>query len=526
MNNEPITKVYLLDVPLESDYKNTLYFTNATDQLNYFRSKIIGTYEYSNFTYQRKDNIIRIPEQYDKIYNCNYVMYQNSNYSNKWFYAFVTDLEYISDGRTDLHIKTDAIQTWLFDYIVKPSFVEREHTNNDTAGNNLVEEGLELGEYTCVGHSIDTNLNDTNSDLCYIIGCTKEIDPFDVSQTPADSGGYKYNGIYSGVKYYRYDTSASIDIVLEYLASKGVSDAITGIFMIPKILAPIESGTNHTVAESDNAYSYNYSVGKNASLDGYIARNQKLTTYPYCYLLASNNQGGSAIYHYEDFYTTACTFKVKSCLTPGGSIRLIPQSFKGITSNDEEGLNLGKYPVCNYAVDMYTNWLTQNSINIPLEYASNITQTIGGAVSMLIPGGQISGASMMANGLIGIGNTMSEKYKASLVPPQARGNLNCGDVITSTNTNSFHFYNMSIKYNQAEIIDGYFDMYGYKTNLVKVPNTNHRANWWFTKTISCNIVGNIPQNDLEEIKSCYNNGITFWRNPNNIEDYSLDNSII
>lgn len=71
MNNNPITKVYLLDVPLENDYKNTLYFANAGAQQTYFQSRIIDTYSYNDFSYQRKDQIIRIPEQYDKIYKCN-----------------------------------------------------------------------------------------------------------------------------------------------------------------------------------------------------------------------------------------------------------------------------------------------------------------------------------------------------------------------------------------------------------------------------------------------------------------------
>ena len=39
----PITKVYLLDVPLEADYKNTLYFANASAQQSYFQSKVIGS---------------------------------------------------------------------------------------------------------------------------------------------------------------------------------------------------------------------------------------------------------------------------------------------------------------------------------------------------------------------------------------------------------------------------------------------------------------------------------------------------
>ena len=83
MNNVNISKVYLLDVPLENDYKNTLYFANASSQQSYFQNNIVKSY--TDFSYQRKDNIIRVPEQYDQVYNCNYVMYQNSYYSNKWF---------------------------------------------------------------------------------------------------------------------------------------------------------------------------------------------------------------------------------------------------------------------------------------------------------------------------------------------------------------------------------------------------------------------------------------------------------
>ena len=68
MNNQNITKVYLLRVPLENDYKNTLYFANASAQQTYFQSRIITSYNYDNFTYQRKDQIIRVPAHYDSIY--------------------------------------------------------------------------------------------------------------------------------------------------------------------------------------------------------------------------------------------------------------------------------------------------------------------------------------------------------------------------------------------------------------------------------------------------------------------------
>ena len=58
-----ITKVYLLSVPLDKDYKNTFYFGSATDQKSYFDSKI--KHSFTDFTYQRKDNTMRIPLDFD-----------------------------------------------------------------------------------------------------------------------------------------------------------------------------------------------------------------------------------------------------------------------------------------------------------------------------------------------------------------------------------------------------------------------------------------------------------------------------
>ena len=69
-------------------------------------------------------------------------------------------------------------------------------------------------------------------------------------------------------------------------------------------------------------------------------------------------------------------------------------------------------------------------------------------------------------------------------------------------------------------------MFGYKINNVKVPNITGRRNWNYVKTIDCNVDGDIPQTDLNIIKTMFNNGVTLWHNPNNIYNYSLDNSII
>ena len=66
-------------------------------------------------------------------------------------------------------------------------------------------------------------------------------------------------------------------------------------------------------------------------------------------------------------------------------------------------------------------------------------------------------------------------------------------------------------------------MFGYKTNTVKIPNINNRPNWNYIKTIGANIEGFIPQGDLSEIISLFDNGITLWHNSSNFLDYSVNN---
>jgi hypothetical protein len=82
----------------------------------------------------------------------------------------------------------------------------------------------------------------------------------------------------------------------------------------------------------------------------------------------------------------------------------------------------------------------------------------------------------------------------------------------------------SIKAEIAESIDGYFDMFGYKVNTVKVPNTNTRPHRNYVKTIGITLRGVIPTEALIQISNMYNSGVTFWKNISEIGNYSLPNT--
>lgn len=521
-----LTEVILLKTKLDNDYLHTLYFVSDVAQYNYFTS--LPKIEFDNFSYQRKDSLIRIPAVYDDVVGYNYVMYRNKNYSNKWYYAFITDIKFFSEGKTDVYIETDVMQTYMFNYTIGRSFVEREHVNDDTIGLHTMPEQVQLGDFVINEMIQDENLE---LDTDYVIyGST--LSPGEL----ANVGGGQYGGVYSGVRYYLGPTNAKnedgsdnvnyIAKILQMYADNGKIDAVSSLFTIPKFIRKNAYEGSYYINDNATPYNYNFNITKNYGFEGYQPKNNKLKTSPYTYLLVSNGNGSVAEYQYEHFGVnpneTDINFMVFGIITPGCSIRMIPAIYKGVQLPESEGLNAGKYPTCNWATDQFTNWLTQNGVNV-------VTSIIDTGVNMgvgAIVGGPAGAITGTVSGVSGILSTINEVSKAQRIPPQLRGNVNNGDVVASRGDTTFTYYAMSIKKEYAEMIDNYFSMYGYKVNALKVPNKNHRKNYWYTKTIDVVINSStIPQTDLQKIKDCYNKGITFWRSEN-FKNYDVDNEII
>lgn len=560
----PSTDLKLLKVNINIDERNQLTFATADAQYTYFNS--LPKLEVDNFTYQRADGVIRYPAHIDTINTYNYCMYQNENYTNKWFYAFITGMRYINDNMTEISIKTDVWQTWGFDIEVGQSYVEREHVNDDTIGLHTYPEGLETGEYT-IKESISGGLMPlniaTNVPGYYTIIMTS-WNPF--PEIPDGSRGEpindKLNGISQGCGYIVFKRDFDINLFFKQMAEEAKNDAVVGAFVAPRNLfyedatlqaipdnwwttASVQYGggnpsTCYYKVISDGTINVSTTWWNNSrsilmatptfypntlQLDGnYTPKNNKLFCWPYNFLEINNNGGGQAILRYEDFdYGTSagvgqCIFNVIGSITPGCSITCIPKFYKNQTYNKEEGLPLGKLPICSYQVDMYTNWLTQNSLSMKIGVAENIFN-IGSSIVK----GDVGGA---VGGLFGIAKTQAEIEKQKMVPPQTEGNTNSGDVMYSSGIIGYTFYKKCIKKEYAEKLDNFFSMFGYKINTTKVPNIYGRTYFNYVKTIDANVEGYIPQGDLQEIKDTLNNGITFWHDPDHFLDYSVTNSIV
>lgn len=545
INIIPQSEVRLLKTPLEKDEEHTLSWSSLADQTAYMLSRVQHTY--NDFTYIRETQALVVPANYDAIYTCNYLMYKNNGFNNKYFYAFITKMEYVSENSTRIYFEIDSLQTWYFQINYNNVFIEREHVDNDAIGANTIPEALESGEY------IESGATKYNGfGIPAVVMCSS----IDVKNLNYPHGRY-YSGLYTGNCYYFFGVIGedhptpqnqymAVNDCLEYMSGK--VDNVQSLFMCPENILDYEdlyptAGGNWKILNENRQTAVNevgtsfedpitladFNCYRPTSIGSFVPRNNKLLCFPYNYLMLSNNNGANGIYHYEDFgydpnYPNMVRFNVKGICSPGCSIRCYPKSYKGVSDNYTVGISAGKFPVCNWATDAYTNWLTQNSVNMGIGVAGNLMTTAGGiAVSGANPA---IGIPMVLSSAVNIGSELKEVYNKQYIPNECNGDVGSGDIAFSTQNNTFVFHQFQIKEEFARIIDDYFNKFGYKVNRVKTPNINSRRNFNYIKTIGCNFTGDIPQEDLEKIKGLFNNGITFWHNAENFLNYSVNNDII
>jgi len=513
------------NIKLDKEYKNVLSY-NESSMLSLVRSNMVASASNYSFIKPGK-NQIDVSFSYSDCLKANYMAFQNPYYSNKWFFAFIDDVEFRNINTTRISFTVDVFSTWFDYWQVEPTFVVREHVNDDRVGLHTIREDLETGDYIVNDWVENSILNDTTC----IVAST--IDPYDF----ASFYGGNYNGIPSGPIYLRFDEITpplnptaednSLSTWLESLTGDRI-ESVKCMFLAPKVLAPLITGSKNVIKNSDAVYEYTFTPHNITNLDGYVPKNNKVLTFPFCYTLLTNNQGSNAILKqelWEKDNNDNRTLKVFACLTPGCSIRCFPVDYNGKHYNYEEGINLGKYPQLNWTSDQYTNWLTNNGVNI----ATNLLTSAGLTVSGLATQNSVA----ISSGVVNITNTLNEVYNHSLQPPQTHGNLNSGDVTTASDYNNFTAINMSIKREFAKIIDDYFTMRGYKVNTVKVPNQTGRPYYNYVQIANDSDIGypnsnlyGIPAPDMEEINNIYRRGVTIWHNHANLGDYSLDNRIV
>ena len=483
----PNTIVHLLNVPIEQDQQNQMDFSDATAQYNYFISKVVTGQSYTSgdFTYQRKDDVIRVPAEYDALQSVNYVMYQNSYYSNKWFYAFVTKKEYVNANMTALYLKTDVFQTWQFDMHRDYSMIERQTTNSDNIGEYCQPEPIRAQAYPVDRVSLgkcSIGLATQNPILYF----SKE--PDSLSGDPPTRVGFNSGSItMEYAKSYDSIYDAQLTADLNLLTTAGELDLISnfGVGFYGDLPVSQDSTTTKTFVQAPltavNNKTYNYCYGVVIGSSSYTLTVPHLKKHTFDYN--------------ADGWWGTSPFVVLN-------IQDIPN-----TTVDYRGI-----PIPSIVLKAYENAMNHRIAELTNTQMSAIKQSV---ITSALNGKGLAGS--ITSGVKSYIQTNQEKLRlyeekeanTEIEPSQVTGYASPSSNF-SAGFGGIWLVRFAPTPEEFKRIDDFFSMFGYAINRIDFPNFNNRQNWDYIKTIDINIHGDIPQDDMEELKSLFNNGITIW----------------
>lgn len=518
----PDTDVRLLTgIKLDPEHVNTIWWSTLERQTSYFINKT--KYSFTDQTYQRvTKGVMRIGRPVADLFDCNYMMFRNTGFGNKWFYAFIDNVEYINNAVTEIKYTIDPLQTWYFEYSLNANaYVEREHSRTDVIGENIIPEPVEVGEYVPNNDGIGnyTRSFDMN-DLAVIVA---------VCDTEGSAvSGKLYDRIYGGATLKAFHNT-DVNGINTYLATFiRRPDAVLSIYMVPEVFLNVNvqtGGTDVPSGLSGGLVQYQAdTLTTSAKLDGYSPRNRKLYTYPYNFWQIDNSEGQTLALRYEWCPNRTPTMEFYATITNPVSVVGKPNMYGGISQNllnNYMSIEMSNFPMCSWNSDAFKAWLAQNSIPLGLSAVSQIASTAIGA--SLIGSSKYTLASTELSGVGAVAQILEQAYKASIAADICKGQINNGGANITRTKKQFYSGRFSVQYGVARQLDDFFDMFGYATNLVKSPNINSRPQWNYVKTIEMCGDGLLPSDDSKLIDSYFNKGIRFWNYGDNIGDYSLNN---
>lgn len=518
-----LTKVRVLkDVPCDDTYTDVRYFEDTGSQQAFFEGFAKHTYE--NAAYQRVNDqvapyrellTLRIPAVADDVYDCNYLMFQNQPYGNKWFYAFIRKVNFVSPNCTKIDYEIDWFQTYMCDFEVHPCMVLREHVNpgDDIPFANTVPEPFQVTKYT-----VDIGATDE-----YVIGgssltgsyCTVAAIPNQISLPILEGAGAigdaLYSGIYNGAMYISFPAltaPAAVKALIAALAAVDAAECICGIFMTP--VPPIQ-GTDAQKTSWRSSINVNgetmHTVGGT-----YNVHNKKLLSYPFCYIEGTSDSGDEAIYKPELVGGNSFGGTIYTMATNTFGLKFVPD-YMGKDALPENSLNYFAVVNCTWRGQSYDQASTANAVR-QLNYLAHSTINTAlneGLGNNLIPNpiGAVFGAIRGINEASSANDMANVNGQFEL--PVQHFNSSGPDTLNYTSGyRGFHFRRYCPNYEDLERLDTLFDLFGYQVNKCKMPNLTGRPKWNYVQLQKPCITGSVPVQGMMAIKAAFARGVRLW----------------
>lgn len=543
----PNTTLYVGVVPWNSDLKNVQSYNSRAEQISAIQGLLTHKYEHINII--RRDSDLILKGVNEDLTQCNYLMYQNKDISDKWYFAFIDNVQYNSLNSVIISHTIDVWQTYQFDITYYKNLILRAHVakSSDTVGRWLAPEPISVAPEFERKHNVFNDLSWTPQ---YVLHSTS------VFNNTTKKYEYKGNGtgatlsaeygifvnddddVQRVVKNYgklsaaealksndddEYSnwisdllTGQTIDKAVKLISTTSISqlqdhrNELIGLYAIP---AWVHDGTNKYATNNIKKKEVTTTLPTTTLACGYAPRNKKMLSSLCKAYLFYNENGFKLPLKPELFTSDTPVFTVKATELSTNAFLLQIGSYADYTATTNKisyrcENRLG-YDA-NTGLDKVLNTLT-SAVGVVNAVGSVASQTIAGNV-----GGAVQGA------------VSSVQQSINMIDALGQRGVNTGasgDIMSITEKRAMPvFADVSPTEAQCRYIDDYLDVYGYAINEIGKISTymKNRSNWNYIQVANCNIKVSAPNDDVNKLKQMFESGVTIWHK--NFGDYEQTNN--
>lgn len=543
----PNTTLYVGVVPWNSDLKNVQSYNSRAEQISAIQGLLTHKYEHINII--RRDSDLILKGVNEDLTQCNYLMYQNADISNKWYFAFIDNVQYNSLNSVIISHTIDVWQTYQFDITYYKNLILRSHVakSTDTVGRWLAPEPISVAPEFERKHNVFNDLSWTPQ---YVLHSTS------VFNNTTKKYEYKGNGtgatlsaeygifvnndddVQTIVKKYgklsaaealksndddEYSnwisdllTGQTIDKAVKLISTTSISqlqdhrDELIGLYAIPSW---VHDGSNKYATNAITSKSVSVTLPTSTLACGYAPRNKKMLS-SLCKAYLFYNENGFKLPLKPELFTSGTpSFTVKSTELSTNGFLLQIGSYADYTAKT----NKISYR-CENRLGYDANTGLDKVINT-LTSAVGVVNAVGSVASQAFAG-NVGGAVQGAVGAV--------QQSINMIDALGQRGVNTGasgDIMSVTEKRAMPvFADVSPTVAQCRYIDDYLDVYGYAINEIgKISSyMKNRSNWNYIQVANCNIKVSAPNDDFNKLKQMFESGVTIWHK--NFGDYDQNNN--
>lgn len=498
------------NIKLDREHKNVLNYT-TNQMLTLVNSTGVYVASRNDFSFIRRNGTIAAEFPYSQAIICNYMAFQNPDFSNKWFFAWIDDIEYKSDSSIEISYTIDHWATWYDDFNYNPVFVNREHVNNDDYFVHYLPEPISASEFVR-GVAKTRMFTDFSIIVIFYPGQLSLQDlPYGID-----------NKYFSLCQMYRFDcTQSGILELIDCLLGTGTYNLAAGTIInmicLPTDFLPSAQQTAGRISQTQST-TFDISYPEPTMLNGYTPQNKKCFTGQFFSYFMSNGQS-KLTFAPEKFRNTGAIalFRIIMGMLPNGGAAIYPVGYNNVTGiNRDYSLNLPNLPLVASQTDSYQAWLAYNAYGQAHGVLTDtVTSALQGGSSGGWAGALLEGGKSAVSGALRYFQTdMDAKASKDYVSGADSVSIDMlADQI------GFITGEETAMYEDAKRIDNYFSQFGYRVDIVKVPNFTGRQYWNYIMCEGNCITGPMPQNVIEAVNAVLNSGVTIWHDHSYMLNY-------